>query len=54
MDQLNLIIHLIDAHMPPWKGKKEEQEKQDNSTTFRIMRDISCEIHDPYLSTTDA
>lgn len=51
---MDLIIHLINAHMPAWKGKREEQGKLDNSTTFRIIRDISCEIHDPYLSTTEA
>lgn len=51
---MDLIIHLIDAHMPAWKGKKEGQGKLDNSTTFRIIRDVSCEIHDPYLSTTEA
>lgn len=45
---MDLIIHLIDAQMPAWKGKKEEQEKPDNLTSFRIIRDISCEIHDPY------
>lgn len=51
---MDLIIHLIDAHMPAWKGKKEEQGKLDNSATFRIIRDVSCEIHDSYLSTTEA
>lgn len=41
-----LIIHLIDAHMPVYKGKKKEQRKPDNLTSFRIIKDISCEIHD--------
>lgn len=49
---MDLIIHLIDAHMPAWKGKKEEQVKPDNLNIFRIIRDISSEIHDP--STTEA
>lgn len=51
---MDLIIHLIDAHMPAWKGKKEEQGKPNNLTSFRTIRDISWEINDPYLSTTEA
>jgi len=47
---MDLIIHLIDAHLPAWKGKNEEQGKLNNSTTFRIIRDVSHEIHDPYLA----
>lgn len=34
---MDLIIHLIDGHMPAWKGKKEEQGKSDNLTSFRII-----------------
>lgn len=45
---MDLIIHLIDAHMPAWKEKKEEKGKPDNLTSFKIIRDIPCEIHDPY------